>query len=296
MITHCYQRTIDRFLIFYSVRDFIVFFSILSVAARRRRIRIYKLCLMPDHYHIALSAGSAKDLILFIQELTSRFARAQNIELNRKGSLFERPFGHATKKLEKSARSTLIYIDNNPVERHLCKHAEEYRWNFLAYARSKHPFSPKMVRSKESKTLRQMLSGIDNLSASGKPVTYDFLKFYFSKLSREEKLQAVDYIISQYNVIDYEAAVRFFGTYENMLTAEHATTGSEYDLKEVFTGRSDACYARLTRMILRETGVADIHEILAWPQKKKSELYARLLGRTDATREQLFAYLRIGRL
>jgi hypothetical protein len=138
-----------------------------------------------------------------------------------------------------------------------------------------------------------MLSGIDNLLVDGKPVSYDFLNHYLPKLSTPEKNQALDYIISKYNVIDYEASIKFFGSYENMLTAENATTGSEYDLNEVFTGRSDACYSRLTQIILRECGVSDIHEIFSWPEEKRFDLYKSLFGRTGATPEQLAAYLRI---
>ena len=137
-ITHCYQRTVNGFLIFYTVSDFLVFYTLICMLARKYRIQLYKICLMPDHYHLAFTAGSFQDMERFVQAVVSRFTKAQNKVLGRTGTLWESPFGYAPKFKSKSVKSLFIYIDNNPVERQLCKKAEEYRWNFLAYAISDH--------------------------------------------------------------------------------------------------------------------------------------------------------------
>ena len=44
-------------------------------------------------------------------------------------------------------------MDNNPVERHICQFAEQYRWNYLAYAASNHPFSEPYRKEKASKAM-----------------------------------------------------------------------------------------------------------------------------------------------
>lgn len=115
ILTHCYQRTVDGYLIFYTIEDFLLFYTLLCTIAPKYRIRIYKVTLMPDHYHLVLTAECFEDLAHFIAELTSRFTKAQNVELQRKGALFEGPFGFSLKKQEKDARSAFIYADNNTV-------------------------------------------------------------------------------------------------------------------------------------------------------------------------------------
>ena len=293
IITHCYQMTLDGALLFYTASDCLVFFSILCLMAVKHRIRIYKLCLMADHYHIILTAESQHDLSAFIQAFTSRFVFEQNKETRRTGSLFLGPFGAAVKRKEKDARSALIYVDNNPVERFLTDRAEKYRWNFIAFATSDHPFSEKLVRSRASRPLQQVLSLVDSLQQSGRPVTYPLLKRYFPKLSIKESNQLVDYIISKYSVIDHDAAIRFFGDYERMLQADHSTTGSEHDLKETFVGRDDKSYRVISRFLQESLKMEDIHKVLAFEDKERLDLLVRIVSSTNVPEAQAAKYLRL---
>ena len=295
ILTHCYQRTVDGYLIFYTIEDFLLFYTLLCTIAPKYRIRIYKVTLMPDHYHLVLTAECFEDLAHFIAELTSRFTKAQNVELQRKGALFEGPFGFSLKKQEKDARSAFIYADNNPVERKLCERAEQYRWTFLAYAQSDHPFSRKICRSHERKAFRQMLDGVDRLHANRQPTSYRFLQYQFSRLTAEEKPCAVDYIISKYRVMDFDAVIKFFGSYERMLMADHTTTGSEHDLKEVFVGRDDKVYRQLSILLLRMTGIRDLHEVLRLPMEKRRSLFHSIRCSTSLPVVQIAKYLRIPR-
>ena len=93
--------------------------------------------------------------------------------------------------------------------------------------------------------------------------------------------------------IDYDAAIRYFDGYQNMLTAMHSNTGSEHDLNEVFIGKSDAYYAKMSSWIIKELEPEDIHDILAFPAEQKLELFSRLLRATSAPPEQVAKYLRI---
>ncbi|MBR0222649.1 MAG: transposase, partial [Bacteroidales bacterium] len=112
---HIYQRTYDGYLIFYSVRDFLVFFTLFCTIARKYHIRVLGICLMYDHIHVLVAAPSKKDLSAFVQEYTCRFARQRNVQYQRKGSFFQRRFGSAPKSGEKKARTAIAYLYNNPV-------------------------------------------------------------------------------------------------------------------------------------------------------------------------------------
>lgn len=291
ILNHGYQRTIGKTLIFYNISDYLVYFTIFCIEAKKSGVKVLSLCLMPDHIHHSTIARRKEILTKFIQVSSSKFTIAHNPVCYRKGPLFDSPFGSAPKPGGKKARTNLIYVGNNAPERHLCTKAEEYRWNFLSYYKNPNPFSEPLSLHRASWRMKKAVHEVKFQFAQSKPMTYAQLQRIFRTLDDREKRQLVDYIITLYNVIDYQSAIRFFDSYEDMLSAMHANTGSEYDLNEIFMGRSDACYARLTQIILRETSVEDIHEILSWPEDKKITLMMKLMGRTEATPEQLAAYL-----
>jgi len=173
---HCYQRTINGFLIFYNLYDYLLFYTLFCVVTLRFDIIVLKLSLMPDHYHLAVIARNRKELSRFIQELISLFSRENNQQRGKKGPFFESPFGSVPKKGEKKVRSTIIYLDNNPVERHVCQRAEEYRWNFLAYAENSHPYSEPIRLSKASAPLRRALKRVKKYHKNGWYLRYDILR------------------------------------------------------------------------------------------------------------------------
>ncbi|MBR4596184.1 MAG: hypothetical protein IKO31_05620 [Bacteroidales bacterium] len=255
---------------------------------------ILAMCPMPDHVHLSVVTSQKKTLSAFMSEYAHDFAFEHNVVCHRKGDFFRHPFGSAPKVGAKKARTNVIYIANNPVERQLAEKAEEYRWTFLAYAESDHPFSEKLVKDKASQSLRRSLEEVDGLRNADRPLNYAMLRRFFRKLDRRESLQLTDYIISKYNVMDYDTALSFFdGNYEAMLTAIHSTTGSEYDLNEPFVGKSDAYYNQMTGIILRECGVKDIHDILSYDVDRKYELFLLLRKHTRALSEQIGKYLHL---
>ena len=46
-----------------------------------------------------------------------------------------------------------------------------------------------------------------------------------------------------------------------MLVAMHSTTGSEHDLNEVFIGKTDEHFAKMSAIVMRELKLEDIHEM-----------------------------------
>ena len=293
ILNHCYQRTVDRVLIFYCISDYLVFFTTLCVTARQHKIRILAASLMPDHIHLSVVEERKGELSAFVREYTSRFSRMHNRTCHFQGNFFESPFGSVLKRGDKNVRSNLIYVGNNAPERRLCKNAEEYRWNFLAYAINAHPFSDELIVRRASPTLRRARLSVLAMFRKERPIPYRMLQNWFSRLSREEKEQLTDFIINTYNVIDYASAISFFKSYGNMLLAMHSTTGSEYEIKEYFNGRSDAHYAMMASYLLKHFHLNDIHDILALPIAEKSKIFVHLCNVTDALPNQIAAFLRI---
>ncbi|MBQ2068999.1 MAG: hypothetical protein II465_02620 [Bacteroidales bacterium] len=293
VINHCYQNTRDGFLLFYSICDYLACFTIICTVARRHHVKVLSLCLMPDHLHGSFVADYIEELCAFVGHYTSSVARENNETCGHAGPLFNEPFGSAPKPGGKNGRTNLIYVGNNPVERHLADKAENYRWNYLAYAESDHPFSAPIVKRKASGPLKIAVAQVDALRRSNRPIPYKMLKRMFSRLGRKEANQLTDYIIATYNVIDYVAAAKYFDNFDAMLTAMHSTTGNEYEIDEQFCGRRDDVYAKMTSLLLSSGKFQDIHDILKLSLAEKMRLFNYLLGKTSATRAQIMKFLRI---
>ncbi|MBR4808958.1 MAG: transposase [Bacteroidales bacterium] len=292
-LIHCYQNTVKGVLLFYSVSDYLVFFSIACVAARRYSVTIVKICLMPDHYHISCICQRSSDLAAFIRYVTSIYAKEFNFICRRHGRLFTKSFGSALKKADKAIRTNLIYVDNNPVERHLSKKAEDYRWNFLAYAEKANPFSERIIKRSAPSHLKNAMQIIVSFNNEGQFLRHNTLARMFSKLDRQQKESLVDFIITTYSVIDYQFSIDMFGSHKNNLIADNASTGSEYDIRETFNGKRDDVYAQMTSLLLRNRFVSNIHDVISMSADNKTELFYYLKGLTEATSRQIECFLHL---
>ena len=272
---HIYRRSCDGGLLFYSVHDRLVYFSIVSVVARKYQIDVMGLCLMVDHIHELVRAAHEQDRICYERETHAWFAKAWNASCGRKGPVFE-TYGSALKQREKQLRTAFAYLANNGPERKLTKRAEDYQWNFLAYAVSDHPFSSPLSSGRPSAHLRWAIEYVDSLARTGRPLTYPLLGHLFDGLSEKEQFQLTDRIICAYNVIDYQASIRLYGSYESMLLAVNSNTGAEYDIKESFCGVSDRDYGPMFSVMEKQ-----------YPSNPKA-----FLAMDTAHRQQLFPVLR----
>lgn len=292
-VHHVYQRTRNRGLVFYSVHDYLVFFTIYCSQARKRGVEVLSLCPMPDHIHQTLVAKSPIQLAEFIQTYAHLFAWEWNRNRKKKGYLFQHPFGSAAKLGNKQIRTTLAYTNNNPVERKITEKAEEYRWTFLSYYKDKSPFSYPLRTSQAKGYMRCVLQEVKRCFEEGNYLRYTQLERWEKHLSAREWQQLTDYIIGLWNVIDYEQAISYYGSYNVMIRAFHDNTGSEFEIKEDRDNYSDAVYADCTRILLSEGLIHRLADIPALPDDRKRDLFAFLQPRTSARPKQIKKYLHL---
>ena len=124
---HIYSRAENGYLLFYTISDFLVFFTIASVTARKRGISILGVSPMFDHLHYVSDAYSRREVFDFVRDTESQYAIELNKELGSSGRVFHKSFGSSIKRGEKAVRTTCSYCYNNPGEKKLCNRAEEYR-------------------------------------------------------------------------------------------------------------------------------------------------------------------------
>lgn len=292
-VHHIYQRTVSRFNIFYDLEDYLVYYTIFSSVSRKYEITVLGLCLMFDHIHMLVKAQNKVAMSEFVRQVTSMFAREQNTEVGRRGSLFQARFGSAPKKGHKLLRTAIAYLYNNPVEKGLCNRVEDYRWNFLAYYVSEHPFSEKIIRKSSSRSLRNAMKEVEIAESEDRHLRYGQLFRMLNKLRQEECIQLVDYIISLYNPIAYEETIDCYGSYEKMLIAVNSNTGSEYEIKEDKYKFSDTIYIQMIDVLRNVEGLRTIRKVTGADEAEKMRLFGVLRRHLSCSNQPIAKFLHI---
>ena len=290
---HIYQRTIEGNQLFYCIEDCLVFYTIFSVCVKSAQILVHELCLMHNHVHFLAKTETVEELSAFVDHYTAWFVREYNAFVNRTGKLFKKNFGSAPKWEEKKLRSAIIYVGNNPVEKHFCQRAEQYRWNFLAFGKSEHPFSEKIIKSKISPELKKALKAVDVMVELNLPLKYTQLIHLTRNLKDKEMNQFVDYVISAYFPFDYKELSSHFKSFESMLEAMDSTTGDDYDIKEQRDSFSLAVFHEMVRYLQKGMKKYEIRKITTLPIDRKMEIYHELRQHTSASDHQARNFLHL---
>ena len=291
-VGHIYQRALSGFVVFYSVKDSLVFFTVFSLVAARHNIRVLGLCLMYNHIHILIEAEDHEAVAVVMRECISTFSKAYNARYGLKGRLFS-TFGLSNKRGDKQVRTSLAYLYNNPVEDRICKRAEEWHWNFLAYAESDHPYSRKLVLREASVRMRRAVSMAKVLHNHKRPLSYESLDNLFKDLDVNEKKQLVDFIVREYSVIDFAGAIRHYGSYGKMLTAFGSNTGSEYDIREPHDPHSGAAYRKMTHYLAADGRFSGIGDVMRLPAKGRIAYLNELVCRCGVSMGHALKFLHI---
>ena len=91
ILTHCYQRTVDGGVLFYSITDHLVYFTSYCVHARKYGIKVLGICQMPDHVHDSLVVGDMDNLAAFKRDQNAWFTKNQN-DLQHSRATFQASF------------------------------------------------------------------------------------------------------------------------------------------------------------------------------------------------------------
>lgn len=288
--SHIYKRRADGNLFFYSIRDCLVYFTIFCMMAVRRKIQVLGLSLMYDHIHELIRSRSYAVQASFQQDVNSVFAKEWNRSTGLSGQCFE-TYGYAQKVNDKHKRNSVAYLANNQAERKLCTRVENTRWNFIAYAASPHPFSSP-IRSRHCSTaLQRATERILSLHSNGRWLSYEILENLVKGIPKKELSALTDFIISTYNVIDYQASIALYGSYDQMLTAINANTGNEHDIKETFVGVDDTVYSKMASYMIQKAGLTDIRQVITLPADEKFKWMIELQAYSRASYRQVSHFL-----
>ena len=290
---HIYQRAIKMFLIFYSMEDRLVYYTIFSVMARNYEITVLALALMFDHIHFLIKATGRRMYALFIGTTTSTFVKAFNRDSGRKGPLFWKAYGNAPKRRDKDVRTCIAYNYNNSVEKKLFARAEQDRWNLLAYIDNPHPFSEPIDKKIASKKLLLSMDAADRYHNRNEYLDYPVIRKMFDGLDEVEHEQLLDYIISLYLPVDREKLLEYYKSYEDMVIAINANTGSEYDIDEFFDPESHQDFVKMLEITRNSSFAADPRSIILAPLSQKWQIAETLMRMTGSSLNHVKRFLHI---
>jgi REP element-mobilizing transposase RayT len=292
-VNHVYQRTENWVNIFYSDEDFLVYYTIFSVCTRSSDIIALELCLMYDHTHALIITENVQELSSFMDRFSSWFVKEYNHNTGRKGKLFHKNYGSAPKWSDKDIRSAINYVGNNPVEKQLCERAEQYRWNFLAYAISNNPFSEKYIPRKASRHLRNAIKEAKLMNEQNLPLKYIHLKRMMRELTPKERAQFIDQVIKMYLPFDFNKLISYYGSYETMLSAMRSNTGSDHDIKENNDRMPHSIFRDMISFLNKTIPRNEIIKLTTLPEDTKERISRRLKAIFNATDWQIAKFLHI---
>lgn len=288
-VMHVYQRTVSGFNIFYSTEDFIVLYTIISVQARKHGIRLLAACLMIDHVHLLVSAESTMHLSRFVSAYTSQFVRGFNARTGRKGPLFAKAYGSAIKLDDKKIRSAIAYLFNNLVEKQLCRNAEDYKWNFLAYYS---PYKKMGAECEKGRYFKRATDTVGQAFRAGRHLNHRFLENIMKGMPADSRNRLTDHIINLYFPFENQELISYYGSYDKMVTAVNSNTGSEYEIAEKHYCKSDVPYREMM-MHLKRKGQEDMHDVITLPEDMKRRYMNILKTATSASYTQIMKFLHL---
>jgi REP element-mobilizing transposase RayT len=125
---HVGARGIDKAPVFLSDEDHGRFLVLLEDVVARYGWRCHAYCLMPNHYHLALTTPEP-NLGAGMGRLNQVYAQWFNHRHDRVGHLFEQRYWSRLIEAESRFFAVARYIVENPVRAGLAETANDYRWS-----------------------------------------------------------------------------------------------------------------------------------------------------------------------
>jgi putative transposase len=139
---HVVNRAAKRSTLFETAEDYTAFEGVLGSAVDRHRISLFAYCVMPNHWHLLLSANVDGALSRFMHWLTTTHARRWQIHrgLEGQGAVYQGRFKAIPIGDDHHFLWVCRYVERNPLRAALVNRAEDWPWSSLS-TRQKHQSS-----------------------------------------------------------------------------------------------------------------------------------------------------------
>jgi len=125
---HVIQRGVRRLEVFQSDDDYNTYLDLISKACKKAETEVWAYCLMSNHVHLILVPSSKDGLRATLGDAHRRYTRLINFREKCRGHLWQERF-HSFAMDEHYLLAAVRYVELNPVDAHIVKSAEDYRWS-----------------------------------------------------------------------------------------------------------------------------------------------------------------------
>ncbi|MBX6423772.1 transposase [Thermosulfurimonas sp. F29] len=114
---------------FHEEEDYRVFLDIVGNLKRKREIRIWSFCIMPNHFHLLVVPETPEDLVKFMQGLLVTYTQYYNRKYGQEGQLWRAKYHSSIVDHEHYLWKVMRYIERNPVRAGLVEWPEDYPYS-----------------------------------------------------------------------------------------------------------------------------------------------------------------------
>ncbi len=131
---HVTNRGNDRRRVFFEDADYESFIRLLRLGKEKYPIKIFALCLMPNHFHTLLRPEKDGALSAYLHWVQGCYACDLRLHTQTLGygHVFQQRFWSGGIEDNHHFLTLLRYIEGNPVAGHLVRRAEDWPWSSLA--------------------------------------------------------------------------------------------------------------------------------------------------------------------
>jgi len=134
---HVVNRAAKRSTLFETTGDYTAFEGVLDSAVARYRVSLFAYCVMPNHWHLLLSANVDGALSRFMHWLTTTHARRWQVHrgLEGQGAVYQGRFKAIPIGDDHHFLWVCRYIERNPLRAGLVSRAQDWPWSSLSRRR-----------------------------------------------------------------------------------------------------------------------------------------------------------------
>lgn len=132
-VYHILNRGHNKDNLFKNPNDFRAFKEIIKRYKDKYDFDLYNYCFMPNHFHLLIKAGRAKELPAILKGICQSYAHHYKKSYNHAGYLFQNRY----KSIHINEDSYLLecarYIERNPLRANMVSEPSEYIWSSYNY-------------------------------------------------------------------------------------------------------------------------------------------------------------------
>jgi putative transposase len=130
---HVINRGNNRETVFRDPQDFDGFLRLMNRAQARVQLRVFAVCLMPNHFHMVVRPDTAGDLADWFHWLLTSHAWRHHKKYGSSGRIWTGRFKAFPVQNDRYLRTVMRYVERNPLRSNLVAKAESWLWGSLRW-------------------------------------------------------------------------------------------------------------------------------------------------------------------